>query len=169
VVDEPERPLGQLLLSGEIDAIIAAHPPSLYTAGNGRIRRLFTDLVSVEQAYYKATGILPIMHLVAIRKDLVDRHPWVSANLQAAFAEARRLSLRRLEDESVSRFAVPWLPAALAQLKAVSPAGWFEYGIERNRRVLDTFCRYAFEQGLTPVQLTPEDLFDPNAGFEAKI
>src|SRR6202035_1667180 len=60
----PEHTLNDLLLAGEIDALIAAHPPTEFKRGSGRIVRLFSDYRSIEERSYRETGVFPIMHVV---------------------------------------------------------------------------------------------------------
>ena len=96
ITSKPEKSLNGMLLSGEIDAVLAARPPDAFLAGDPKIRRFFENYQEVEQAYYKKTGIFPIMHAVAVRREVLDKHPWVARNLLSAFDEARRAHVRVL-------------------------------------------------------------------------
>ena len=97
-----------MLLSGELDAIMSAHPPDAFVAGDPRIVRLFQDYRSVEEAYWKKTHVFPIMHVVAIRRDVYDRDPWIAVNLLNAFTEAKRRSIARVLDTTAPRVPIPW-------------------------------------------------------------
>jgi 4,5-dihydroxyphthalate decarboxylase len=145
-----DRSLNELLLAGEIDAILAPHPPLAATDGSGRIVGLFTDPRAVEEASYRATGVFPIMHLVVLRADVDDAHPWLAANLVKAFAAARDRSVARTLDANASRFPVMWRPRG--------DEGW-PYGIEPNRTTLEAFLGFAHEQGVCTRRLAPEELF----------
>jgi 4,5-dihydroxyphthalate decarboxylase len=157
----PERTLNELLLGGEIDALIAAHPPSDFERASGRIVRLFSDYRTVEESSYRQSGVFPIMHVVALRAEVHERHPWVAMNLLTAFEAAKRRSLVRALDANAPRFPVPWAPANAERGRALMGADLWPYGIEPNRRTLETFLGYAFEQGVCARRLTPEELFVP--------
>jgi len=91
----PDTSLNEMLLSGEIDAALAARPPDAFVNGDSRVRRLFQNYREVEEQYYRSTGIFPIMHTVAVRRDVLQNHPWVPRNLFKAFEEAKRRSVAR--------------------------------------------------------------------------
>ena len=157
----PEHTLNDLLLAGEIDALIAAHPPTEFKRASGRIVRLFSDYRSVEERSYRETGVFPIMHVVTLRAELHARHRWIAMNLFTAFEAAKRRSLARALDPNAPRFPVPWGPANAERACELIGEDFWPYGIERNRRTLDTFLQWAFEQGVCARRLTPEELFVP--------
>lgn len=157
---EPDRSLTDMLVAGELDAVISAHPLDLSRG----IVRLFPDWASVEQEWHRRTGIYPIMHTVVLRRDVVDEHPWVAMNLYDAFVAARDRSLARALDLNASRFPVPWLPAYAASFDDPFP-----YGVEPNRPTLETFLQYAFEQGITPRRVGLDELFLPQVTQHFRI
>jgi 4,5-dihydroxyphthalate decarboxylase len=157
-----DRRLGDLLLEGEVDAIISARAPDVFLDGSGRVRRLFDDPQAAEEASLEATGIFPIMHTVAIRRDVFDEHPWLAPNLVEAFEESKRRSLRRLLDDSVARLPIPWASSGVERAVRLLGADPWPYGIESNRTTLEAFLRYAHEQGICARSLTPEELFPPS-------
>src|SRR5215470_10018462 len=77
----PDNSLNALLLDGDIDAVISARAPRGYAGGEGPIVRLFEAYRSVEARYYEQTKIFPIMHVIAIRRAIYERYPWVAKNL----------------------------------------------------------------------------------------
>src|SRR5262249_48515706 len=87
-----ERTLSEMLAAGDLDAVVTAHAPSSFVRGEPNIGRLFPDYRSVEEDYYRRTRIFPIMHLIGIRRDLAERHPWLAVNVQKAFAEAKAIA-----------------------------------------------------------------------------
>ena len=103
-----DKSLNEMLLSGEIDAALVARAPDAFVKGNPKIRRLFDDFMDVEIDYYKKTGIFPIMHAVAVRRDVLDKNPWVARNLFTAFEEAKRRSIERVQEATISLFPIPW-------------------------------------------------------------
>jgi 4,5-dihydroxyphthalate decarboxylase len=157
-----DRTLQDMLIDGDLDAVISARPPQRFLDGDGRIRRLFDDARAVEEAHYRETGIFPIMHTVALRSEVVERDPWVAGNLLTAFTEAKDRSLARLRDVNASRFPVPWSHDLGRQASALlGPDSW-PYGIEPNGPTLEAFLRFAHEQGVAERALAPEDLFPPS-------
>ena len=157
----PEHTLNDLLLAGEIDALIAAHPPTEFKRRSGRIVRLFSDYRSVEERSYRESGVFPIMHVVTLRAELHARHPWIAMNLVTAFEAAKQRSLVRALDPNAPRFPVPWGPANAERARELMGDDFWPYGVERNRQTLDTFLQFAYEQGVCARRLTPEELFVP--------
>ncbi len=151
--------LSVMLLSGELDAAIAAHAPDAVAAGDGKIVRLFPHYRADEMRYYETTGIFPIMHVIAIRRAVFERYPWVAMNLFKAFDEAKRRSLERIKDLTASRIPVPWSASIVGDVAAKFGADPVPYGLEPNRTTLEAFCRFAHAQGITAQRLTPDDLF----------
>ncbi len=166
-----DRSLTELLESGQIEAIITAHPPKSFGHDQGErsIVRLWPDFQAVEQAYWRKTGIFPIMHLLAIRTEVLRRHPWVAMNLYKAFAEAKERSIQRLSDMTASRFALPWGPQAVDQMRGLFAGEYWPYGIEPNRVTLEAFLQYCFEQGVSPRKLKVEELFVPEVQTSFKV
>jgi 4,5-dihydroxyphthalate decarboxylase len=162
VIPAPEDNLSDLLVSGGVDAVMAAHPPTCFENGHPNVRRLFEDFIPVEEAFYRETGIFPIMHVVALKQEVLDRHPWVAMNLFKAFEEAKRRCVDRMSDGSAPRAPIPWLPEQLRRAQGIFGKDHWPYGIDPNRRTLEAFLRYAFEQGVCHRHLTPEDLFPAN-------
>ncbi len=165
----PDASLSALLMSGEIDAAISARVPDAFAAGGGKIARLFPDYRQEEARYYAATGIFPIMHVIAIRRAVFERYPWVAMNLLNAFDEAKRRSLERIADLTASRIPVPWAAALLEDCRQDFGADPFPYGLEANRKTLDAFCRFAHDQDVTQRRLTPDDLFPQEVRASARV
>jgi 4,5-dihydroxyphthalate decarboxylase len=106
------------------------------------------------------------MHVIAMRKSILDGRPWVARNLYNAFEESKRRSLERILDPAVSRYPVPWL-TSYAQRMRQTFGELFPYGIEANRPTLELFLRYTHEQGIAHRLATPEDIFP--AGIMASV
>jgi 4,5-dihydroxyphthalate decarboxylase len=154
----PDKSLNAMLLAGELDAVLTAHPPDAFEHGDARIVRLFEDYRAVEEAYWRDTGIFPIMHVVAIRSELLARHPWVAMNLFKAFEEAKRRSVARALEVTATRFPVPWIYDLAAKAEAQF-GELFPYGVEPNRPTLEAFLQYAVEQGVCHRRLSVDELF----------
>jgi 4,5-dihydroxyphthalate decarboxylase len=165
----PDSSLDAMLLSGEIDAAMTAHAPPSYDAGDKRVTRLAEDYRPVEEAYYKKTGIFPIMHVMALRREVLERFPWVATNLLEAFEAAKQRSLARALEITASRFPIPWITEMAARSCALFGGDPMPYGIEANRVTLDAFLRFAHEQGVCHKRLAPEDLFPAEVRTSVRI
>lgn len=163
----PDRSLGEMLLAGDLDAVLSAHPPDGF--GNGEIVRLLPDYQPLEREYVARTGIFPIMHLMVIRSDVLASAPWVAANLLTAFEEAKDRSLERLSEMTASRVPLPWVPALVEDMRGLLGPDPWPYGVEANRVTLEAFTRWAHEQGVASRLLEPEELFAPQVLGHYKI
>jgi 4,5-dihydroxyphthalate decarboxylase len=154
-----DRSLSELLLAGEIDALISSHPPA--AARQGSIVRLIEDSATYEADYHARTGLFPIMHLVAVREAVLRRSTELAAALLAAFEAAKTRALDRLTDVNTSRLPVPWLAESIGRHRDRLFAGtdYWPYGLAANRRTLETFLRWCHEQGVCARRLAPEELF----------
>jgi 4,5-dihydroxyphthalate decarboxylase len=160
--------LSAMLAAGEIDALCTPRVPSPFAAGDPRVRRVFPDVVAAEKEYYAETGIFPIMHVVVIRRDVYERHPWVAQSLYKSLLAAKNEAYGRLYDTSALRFMLPWLTPQLEEARALLGQDYWSYGVEGNRRTLETFLRYHHEQGLSERKFAPEELFAPES-LEAAV
>lgn len=165
----PRQTLSQMLLDGELDAVFAAHEPQAFLEHPERVLRLFPDYKTVEKAYFAETGIFPIMHVVVIRKSVLAEHPWIARSLLKAFVAALDEAKRDLLYRSSLKVMLPWLADHVEETVAAMGSDYWPYGIEPNRRVLATFLRYHNEQGLSPREYSPEELFAPTTQSEFVI
>ena len=156
--------LNELLLAGELDAVIAPTPPDGFTAGDKAVRRLFADPAAEEQAYYARTGLFPIMHVIGVRRTLADEHPGLAADLFRAFVEARNLAMREHDltaRSSANRMMLPWFADQWEATKDLMGDDFWPYGVAENRPELEAVCRYSHEQNLGRKRLSVEALFAP--------
>jgi len=151
--------LAQMLADGEIDALYTPRVPSPFRDRDSRVARLFDDVVTVEKEYFAATGIFPIMHVVVIRRDVYERHPWVAQSLYKACRIARDDAYARVYDSSALRFMEPWLIQHLEESRQLLGQDYWSYGLAENEKNLDVFLRYHHEQGLSRKRYEPADLF----------
>lgn len=152
-----------MLLSGEIDALISVDVPKEILAGDPRVRRLWVDYEQVERDYYRRTGIFPMMHVVAIRKDYLADHPAAPNAIYDAFLQAKDKAdyYRRQASKQHMGVMMPWFSELFAENRALLGEDWWPYGVKMNRTAIDTFLRYSHEQGLSKNLLTSEDIFVP--------
>lgn len=156
-----DQTLNQMLESGEIDALIAPRAPSCFLNGSSNVQRLFTDFVSVEKDYFKRTGIFPIMHVVAIKDEILEKHPWVAANLYQAFVEAKQKVYEGFKQTAALKVTLPWLVSEWESTRELMGDDFWPYGLEKNRATLEAAVTYSYEQGLIKQKLNIKDLFAP--------
>ena len=166
---EPQRTLDDLLQEGAVDLVLSARPPRSFSAGDGTTVRLFPDFRIREEAYFRKTGVFPIMHVLALRREVYEAHRWIAMSLFKAFEEAKARSLARLADITASHAPLPWLPDYVGTVRELLGEDPWPYGIEPNRRTLEAFLQFAFEQGLCRRRLTPEALFVPEVQSRVKV
>jgi len=165
----PTQTLSQMLLDGEIDALYTARMPSSFINGGGKVKRLFPDYEKVERDYFRSTGIFPIMHTVAIRRDVYEANRWVAQSLMKALVESQLHTYKDLYDTAALKAMLPWLTAHVEQVRAEMGEDFWPYGFEKNEKTLATFLRYSYEQGLSKRLLQPRELFAPETLESFKI
>ena len=153
--------LDELLVSGAVDAVIDANVLPSITRKDPRTRRLFTEYVTEEQNYFKATGIFPISHIVTFRKAFVQQHPDAPVALLHAFRRARDHAIDAIEGSDPQILVLSWVSHHLEQQRAIMGEHYFSYEVERNETSLDAMLRFAHEQWLTPRLVARDNLFDP--------
>jgi 4,5-dihydroxyphthalate decarboxylase len=155
------KTLQLMLEDGTIDAVIT---PTEYRSDG--VERLFSDPYKRERSYFEETGVFPIMHLVAIRDDVLADHPWIANELYDAFLEAMERRVAEYTEQGwFKRSPLVWsLEAIESQLEAFDGNPW-EYGLtEYNRRTLETGIRYAAAQDIIGEPMPVEDLFISGVG-----
>lgn len=160
-----DRSLSEMLEKGEIDALHAAVAPScFYRKRSPSVRRLFPDYRDVEATYYRQTGIMPIMHTVVIRRDIYEADRWIAQSLMKAFTAAQELVFDDFVETAALKYMLPWLIAEVERTREIFESdNFWSYGLEQHRTTLETFLRYSHEQGLATRELTPDELFVPEA------
>jgi len=165
----PDKTLSGMIASGELECVIIARPPNSFREKHPDVVRLFPDYEALEQRYYEKTRVYPIMHVIAMRKSILEGKPWVARNLYNAFEESKRRSLERILDPAVSRYPVPWLTSYAQRMQQMFGGDPFPYGIEPNRPTLELFLRYVHEQGIAHKLVKPEDIFPAGIMAQVKI
>jgi 4,5-dihydroxyphthalate decarboxylase len=169
------KPIGKdqtlvgMLHDGELDALFTARAPSSFLRGEAHIKRLFPNTREAEQAYYKKTGMFPLMHLVGIRKTLVEKYPWLPSSVYKAFCEAKALAMVDLTDVNALMVTLPWLIPETEATIALMGKDFWAYGIGENMREIMALTQYAYEQGLIDRKLTVEELFHPSMFEISKV
>ena len=165
----PTQTLSQMLHDGELDALYTARAPSSFLRGDGKVKRLFENYAEVERAYWRSTGIFPIMHAIVMRREVYEANRWIAQSLTKAFKLAQQKTYDDLLETAALKSMLPWLVAHVEETRKEMGDDWWPYGLERNRTALSTFTRYHFEQGLSKRLLTPDELFAPESLESFKI
>ncbi|MBI1773744.1 MAG: ABC transporter substrate-binding protein [Proteobacteria bacterium] len=155
------KTLSGMLEAGEIDGIVAPRAPSCFERGHPEVGWLFPDPTATATDYYRRTGIFPIMHVLGVRRQLAERHPWLPAALLKAFEQAKLTALSHLTDTSATKVTLPFVEEQLRRARELMGKDFWSYGVPRNRVVLDAFLKHHHAQGLSPRRVTIEELFHP--------
>jgi 4,5-dihydroxyphthalate decarboxylase len=153
--------LGDLLERGEIDFMMTANNPLSFRRGSPKVARLFPNYAEMEKDYYKRTKIYPIMHTVVIKREIVDREPWVAVNLYRALCQAKDRCYQILMEAGAPKASFAWLQPLIEEEKKVIGEDWYPYGIGQNRETIEALLQYTHEHGLTDRRVKLEELFAP--------
>jgi 4,5-dihydroxyphthalate decarboxylase len=152
-----DKPLGRMLADGDIPAMISPTLPRPFVEGDKRIARLFPDNKAVEIAYFKQTGIFPIMHVTTIKQEVVDKYQWVPTNLVKAFEKSKQLAYKRIANPRMVPLA--FVRTAVEEQEQILGKDPWAYGLTpANRKNLETVQRYCHQQGLIKTVAPLEDL-----------
>jgi 4,5-dihydroxyphthalate decarboxylase len=168
--DCPEgKTISQLLAEGEIDGFIAPRAPDLDLRNHPNIGWLFPDPTAAAKDYYKRTGIFPIMHLLGVKRELVQQHPWLPAALFKAFEQAKSAALHLLNDTSATKVTLPFVEENLKAARELMGEDFWPYGVHANRKTLDAFLSRHHAEGLSSRLVKADELFHPSTHESFKI
>jgi 4,5-dihydroxyphthalate decarboxylase len=163
ISDAPEDlSLSEMLMEGDIDALVGPRIPASFRDGDARVGWLFDDPIAAATDYHQRTRIFPIMHLIGIRRELVENHDWLPASALKAFVASKSLCAQRLADTSATKVMLPFVEEQLFNAKRLMGADYWSYGFSPNRHVLETFLRHHHRQGLSARLVEPDELFHPS-------
>ena len=148
------------LADGRIDAYFGARAPRSFRT-DATVRRLFPDARTEERAWFRQTGVFPIMHTLVIREDVLDRHPWIAETLFKAFEAAKRWCLEQMRFSGTSRYSLPWMHAALEEVDELFGGDPYPYGVDRNRAALEMLAGFLVEQRFVPEAPSIDAMFAP--------
>lgn len=147
-----------MLAEGELDAVL--HPDLIQPLidKDPRVGRLFPNFKEEEMAFYQRTRIFPIMHVMGIRADIVEEHPWVPINLYHAFNESKAIAMKRMVNPRIVPLA--WYREAWEEQEEILGPDPWEYGMtEKNENQLEILVGYSFEQGMIKREIPLDELF----------
>src|SRR5262245_7034617 len=155
----PGAKLDEMLAEGEIPAMLSPDLPRLFLEGDKRIVRMFPNYKEIELAYFRKTGIFPIMHVNTIKREIVDKYPWVATNLVKALEASKQLAYKRVANPRMVPLA--FVRTTLEEQWATLGRDPWEYGLTpKNRKNLETIQRYVHQQGMVSKQRPLEELFE---------
>jgi 4,5-dihydroxyphthalate decarboxylase len=157
-INKSDKSMSELLEEGAIDAILGSDIPDALNR-NPKIVRLFPNFPEIEAESYRRTGIFPIMHLVAIKRDVYERHPFIATSLYKAFCQSKDLALSRMRHGGMLATMMPWMLAQIEVMDGVFGPDPWPYGVEPNRKTLEALVTYLAEQSLIAKPLPVDDLF----------
>jgi 4,5-dihydroxyphthalate decarboxylase len=153
-----ERSVEQMLANGELDAVL--HPDLIHPIldKDPRVARLFPDYRQEEIAFYRKTGIFPIMHVLGVKREVFQKHPWIAINMFNAFTTAKNLGMKRMANPRIVPLA--WYREAWEEQERLLGSDPWEYGLSKeNSHTLHTLIGYAHEQGLIRSRPSLDELF----------
>jgi 4,5-dihydroxyphthalate decarboxylase len=156
-VDESE-----MIIAGDVDAVITAITPKAFLDGHPKVKRLFPDFRTAEKAYFAKTRVFPIMHVIAIRKDIADANPELPKAIFNMYSKAKQAAYDDLETTTALKVTLPWVTQEFEDTQKLMGANFWPYGVKANRKELELVMRYTHEQGLAKRQLRVEEVFHPS-------
>ena len=148
--------LSEMLIAGELDALLSPPRPRKYHPANGPITRLFPDFRAIERDYFAKTGMFPPQHLIVLRRPVWEANKWIARALTDAFIRGNDMF------DAAQRgfpYVSPWLEAELEETAAVMGTDFHPYGFEKNRRTIEVFADQAFAIGVVGRRISPEEYF----------
>src|SRR6266700_2154834 len=154
--------ISEMLIKGDIDGFMAPRPPSFMTAETKNVGWLFRDPTAAAKDYFKRTGIFPIMHLIGIRRTMVEKHPYLPVAAFKAFEQSKAAALAALSDTAATKVTLPFVEETLKSVRELMGRDFWSYGVEPNRKTLEFFLRHHHSQGLSPRLMKVDEMFHPS-------
>jgi 4,5-dihydroxyphthalate decarboxylase len=154
-----DRTLNQMLEAGEIDGLIGPRAPASFEAGDPRVDWLFAAPSAVAADWFRRTGLFPIMHILGVRRSLVEKHQWLPAALLKAFEKSKQVALTRLADTSATKVTMPFVEDNLRRTRQLMGRDFWPYGYAANKTTLEAFLRFHHNQTLSQRLVGVEELF----------
>ncbi|HWP60694.1 MAG TPA: hypothetical protein VNL14_22560 [Candidatus Acidoferrales bacterium] len=153
----------EMLLKGELDAVIEPNVLPSISRRDPRVRRLFRDYRTEEQNYFKATGIFPISHMVTLKQEFVDKHPEAPVALLKAYRQARDVAFERIYGSDPEIVTISWASALMDEQRAIMGENYWAYNVRDNVRSLEAMMVFSHQFGITPTKLDYRSFLHPEA------
>lgn len=164
-----DKTLNGMLVSGELDAVFSARALSSYLKGTPNVGLLFPNYREAERAYFQKSRMFPIMHLIGIKKTVVERYPWLPGTVYKAFCKAKEIALAELAEVAANNVTLPWPEVDINDAAQLMGRDYWRYGIKECAHEIETLVRYSHDQGLIPRKLTAEEIFHPSVFEVSKV
>ncbi|MGH7835239.1 MAG: ABC transporter substrate-binding protein [Candidatus Binatia bacterium] len=151
------KKIGKMLETGEIDALFMPHPPKEALRGSPNISRLFSDPKKEELSFFRKNGFYPIMHVVAFKDEILEKHPWAAKSIMDAFERAKQACKDFYDDPNWS--SLVWARRLFEEERTLLGDDPWPYGVKKNRVNLERFMGYSVDQGLMEKPISVENLF----------
>jgi 4,5-dihydroxyphthalate decarboxylase len=159
-----DKSLSDMLRDGEIDALIGSRLPDSIRTDPDKVTTLFPDPRDEEKRYFRETGIHPIMHTVAIQREIYEQNRWIATSLFKAFLEAKKWAMDKMYFSAAQRYMLPWLFDDLLEIDEYFGKELWAYGVDENRVTLETFVNYMVQQHFIEKPVPVDELFVPIHG-----
>jgi len=161
IIDAPKgEDESTLLISGKVDAILHPAEPKVYQERNPLVERLFKDHRTVEQDFYKRTGMFPIMHTIAIKKETAKKHPWMAKAVFEAYVKAKIIDYDYMKTWGWAYDSLPWYGQEFNETRALMGENFYPYGLKASANSYEAAFRYVYDQGLSKRKISLEEMFD---------
>lgn len=147
-----------MIAAGEIDALIGANIPDTF-GKHPDVARLFPDARAVDREHFLKSGVFPIMHAVAVRRDVWEKDKWIAESLYEAFDAAKNLALTKMKYPGSVRYMTPWIDDELDEIETLFGGDPWPSGVEANRKTLETLMDYMVQQHMIAKKPNLDDLF----------
>jgi len=164
VQNTSNKSLSDMLRDGEIDALLGSRLPESLRTDPDKVTRLFANPRDEEKRYYREYGIHPIMHTVAIQREIYEQNRWIATSLFKAFLDARKWALDKMYFSAAQRYMLPWLYDDLHEVDEIFGDKLWAYGVAENRPTLEAFVKYMRQQHFIAEEMPVDDLFVPIHG-----
>jgi 4,5-dihydroxyphthalate decarboxylase len=117
------------------------------------VKPLFDDAEEII-SHTRETGINPIIHILGLKREIVQKYPDFPGKLVRAFKEAKELAKEYMSPDEIEGYR---------KEAAVLEEDPYAYTMgEAEKRTLKALNRYQIEQGLMREELSLESVFAPN-------
>lgn len=125
-----------------------------------KVKLLFPNRLAEGKRFYDKYGFLPVNHAYTIRGDVYKKYPWAAFNLYTGFVKAKQHFNSKLVDSIPT--ALFFGREYLAMTQEMFGNDPYPYGVNANRKMLETLIDFSHEQGLTSRKMKVEALFAPS-------
>ena len=161
IIDAPEgEDESSLLISGQVDAILHPAEPKVYQDRNPIVKRLFTDHRTVEKEFYERTGMFPIMHTVAIKRETAEKNPWLAKAVFEAYSKAKKIDYEHMKTWGWALDSLPWYGQEFNETRELMGENFYPYGLQSSKASYEAAFRYLYDQGLSKRLVTLDEMFD---------